>query len=326
MMARGGALAAFHDLAPAEESFRSAVLWGLSRRSKSLPCRFLYDERGSELFEEICQLPEYYLTRTEMAILEDNAGEIADLAGRHAQLIEFGSGASRKVRLLLDALKDPGAYVAIDISREQLRAAASGVAAEFPDVPVVAVCADYLQPLRLPALPARGEGRRLGFFPGSTIGNFTPEEAIDFLAGCRQVLGRAGAMLVGVDLKKDPALLDAAYNDSKGVTAQFNLNLLERINRELGADFDLDRFEHDAFYNERAGRIEIYIKSLADQIVTVAGRTIRFSAGERIHTEDSCKYTVAEFQRLATRSGFRPLRHWTDADQMFSIHLLSVAG
>jgi dimethylhistidine N-methyltransferase len=175
-------------------------------------------------------------------------------------------------------------------------------------------------------LPARGEGRRLGFFPGSTIGNFTQEEAIDFLAGCRQVLGRTGAMLVGVDLKKDPALLDAAYNDSKGVTAQFNLNLLERINRELDADFDLDRFEHDAFYNEQAGRIEIYIKSLADQIVTVAGRAIRFSAGERIHTEDSCKYTVAEFQRLATRSGFRPLRHWTDADQMFSIHLLGVAA
>jgi dimethylhistidine N-methyltransferase len=296
----------------------------LSRRSKSLPCRFLYDERGSALFEEICELPEYYLTRTEMAILEDNAAEIAEIAGRHAQLIEFGSGSSRKVRLLLDALEDPGAYVAIDISREQLREAASKVAAEFPDVPVVAVCADYLQPLRLPALPARGDGRRLGFFPGSTIGNFTPEEAIDFLAGCRQVLGRAGAMLVGVDLKKDPALLDAAYNDRKGVTAAFNLNLLERINRELDADFDLDRFEHDAFYNASAGRIEIYIKSLADQIVTVAGRAIRFTAGERIHTEDSCKYTVAEFQRLATRSGFRLLRHWTDADEMFSVHLLGV--
>jgi dimethylhistidine N-methyltransferase len=324
-MRQGGALAAFHDLAPAEESFRDAVLGGLTRRAKSIPCRFLYDERGSALFEEICELPEYYLTRTEIAILGDCAGEIGAFAGRHAQLIEFGSGASRKVRLLLDALEDPAAYVAIDISREPLRHAAEEVAADFPDVPVVAVCADYLQPLRLPPLPARGEGRRLGFFPGSTIGNFTPDAAVDFLSGCRRVIERGGAFLVGVDLKKDPALLDAAYNDSAGVTAAFNLNLLERINRELDADFDLDRFAHDAFYNEAAGRIEIYIRSRADQIVTVAGRAIRFAAGERIHTEDSCKYTIAEFQRLATHSGFRPMRHWTDPAALFAVHLLGVA-
>lgn len=320
----GSALATFHDLAPAEESFREAVLRGLSRRAKALPCRFLYDERGSALFEEICELPEYYLTRTETAILADHAPEIARLAGPHAQLIEFGSGSSRKVRLLLEALDTPAAYVAIDISREPLRVAAEELAAEFPDVAVVAICADYLQPLRLPALPARGEGRRIGFFPGSTIGNFTPEEAIDFLAGCRQVLGRDGRMLVGADLKKDPALLDAAYNDRAGVTAAFNLNLLERINRELDADFNLDRFAHDAFYNAAAGRIEIYIKSLADQIVTVAGRAIRFTAGERIHTEDSWKYTVEELERLAGRAGFRPLRHWTDDAALFSVHLLSV--
>ena len=324
-MRQGGALADFHDLAPAEESFRDAVLGGLTRRAKSIPCRFLYDERGSALFEEICELPEYYLTRTEMAILGDCVDEIGALTGRHAQLIEFGSGASRKVRLLLEALSDPGAYVAIDISREPLRRAAEEVAADFPEVPVVAVCADYLQPLRLPSLPARGDGRRLGFFPGSTIGNFTPEAAVDFLAGCRRVIGRGGALLVGVDLKKAPELLDAAYNDRAGVTAAFNLNLLERINRELDADFDLDRFAHDAFYNEAAGRIEIYIRSLADQIVTVAGRAIRFTAGERIHTEDSCKYTIAEFQRLAARGGFRPVRHWTDPADLFSVHLLDVA-
>ncbi len=323
-MRQGGAIAAFHDLAPAEESFRDAVLGGLTRRAKSIPCRFLYDERGSALFEEICGLPEYYLTRTEMAILADCADEIGVLAGRHAQLIEFGSGASRKVRLLLDALSDPAAYVAIDISREPLRRAAEEVAADFPEVPVVAVCADYLQPLRLPPLPARGAGRRLGFFPGSTIGNFAPEDAVDFLAGCRRVIGRGGALLVGVDLKKTPALLDAAYNDRAGVTAAFNLNLLERINRELDADFDLDRFAHDAFYNDAAGRIEIYIRSLADQIVTVAGRAIRFAAGERIHTEDCCKYTIAEFQRLAARGGFRPVRHWTDPAALFSVHLLDV--
>jgi L-histidine Nalpha-methyltransferase len=321
-----GALAAFHDLAPAEASFRDAVLASLGRRGKSIPCRFLYDERGSALFDEICELPEYYLTRTETAILAECASEIADLAGRHAQLIEFGSGSARKVRLLLDALVEPGAYVAIDISREPLRRAAEEVAAEFPGVPVVAICADYLQPLRLPPLPARGEGRRLGFFPGSTIGNFTPDDAVDFLAGCRRVVGRDGAMLIGVDLKKDPAVLDAAYNDRAGVTAAFNLNLLERINRELDADFDLDRFEHDAFYNAARGRIEIYIKSLADQIVTVAGRAIGFAAGERIHTEDSCKYTIGEFQRMAAHAGFRPSRHWTDPDELFSVHLLEGGG
>jgi dimethylhistidine N-methyltransferase len=323
-MMGGSALAAFHDLAPAEESFRDAVVAGLSRRRKALPCRFLYDERGSALFEQICELPEYYVTRTEMSLLAEHALDIADLAGRHAQLIEFGSGSSRKVRLLLDAFQDPASYVAIDISRDSLRLAADGLAAEFPDLAVVAVCADYLRPFRLPPLPARGDGRRIGFFPGSTIGNFRPEEAVDFLAGCRQVIGRGGVMLVGVDLKKDPALLHAAYNDAAGVTAAFNLNLLERINRELGADFDLDRFAHDAFYNKAEGRIEIYIRSLADQIVTVGGHTIRFTTDERIHTEDSCKYTVAEFQRLAMRAGFRPLRHWVDKDELFSIHLLSV--
>jgi len=321
-MRRGGELAEFHDLAPAQESFRDAVLAGLSRRAKSIPCRFLYDERGSALFEGICDLPEYYLTRAEMAILGEFAPEIAARAGRHAQLIEFGSGASRKVRLLLDALDEPAAYVAIDISREPLRRAAEEVAAEFPEVPVVAVCADYLEPLRLPALPARGEGRRLGFFPGSTIGNFTPEEAVEFLAGCRRVIGRGGALLIGVDLKKDKAVLDAAYNDRAGITAAFNLNLLERVNRELDADFDLDRFEHEAFYNEATGRIEIYIRSLADQIVTVAGRRVRFAAGERIHTEDSCKYSIAEFQRLAARAGFHPGQHWTDRNGLFSVHLL----
>jgi L-histidine Nalpha-methyltransferase len=319
---RGGALAAFHDLAPAEESFRDAALASLTRRAKSIPCRFLYDERGSSLFEAICDLPEYYLTRTETAILAEYASEIARRVGSHVQLIEFGSGSSRKVRLLLEALSEPAAYAAIDISREPLRVATTELAAEFPDLAVVAICADYLQPFRLPSLPVRSEGRRLGFFPGSTIGNFTRGDAVDFLAGCRGVVGRDGAMLVGVDLKKDAAVLDAAYNDRAGITAEFNLNLLERMNRELDADFDLDRFEHDAFYNEAAGRIEIYIRSLADQIVIVAGRAIRFSAGERIHTEDSCKYTVAEFQRLAAQAGFRSAEHWTDPQELFSVHLL----
>jgi L-histidine Nalpha-methyltransferase len=323
-MRERSALANFRDLAPGEESFRDAVLAGLGRRQKALPCRYLYDARGAALFDAICELPEYYLTRTERAILQEYAGEIASLAGLRAQLVEFGSGAIRKVRILLRALEKPAAYVAIDISREQLRAAADELAAAFPGLDIMAVCADYTRPLDPEALPA-APGRRLGFFPGSTIGNFTPAEAVEFLAGSRRVLGPDGAMLVGVDLAKDRARLDAAYNDAQGVTAAFNLNLLLRINRELGADFDLDRFAHDAFYNEAAGRIEIYIKSLADQIVTVAGRAIRFAAGERIHTEDSCKYTIDGFRRLAARAGFRPVRTWTDKDRLFSVHFLAVA-
>lgn len=319
-----GALAAFVDLAPKVDSFRDSILGGLTARSKSIACRFLYDARGSALFEEICELPEYYLTRTEIGILEEYAREIAELMGPDCQLIEFGSGSSRKVRVLLDALERPAAYVAIDISRDWLREASAELAGEFPLLPVVAVCADYMRPLKLPDLPARSAGRRVGFFPGSTIGNLTEEEAVAFLAGCRSVLGRDGAMLLGVDLKKDPAILDAAYNDNQGVTAAFNLNLLARINRELDGDFDLDRFAHDAFYNEAAGRIEIYIRSLADQIVTVAGRSIRFAAGERVHTENSCKYTIAEIQRLASRAGYKAVRSWTDRDALFSVHFLSV--
>ncbi|HXQ50114.1 MAG TPA: L-histidine N(alpha)-methyltransferase [Stellaceae bacterium] len=321
-MRESQALAVFHDLAPDEESFRDAVLAGLGSRQKSIPCRFLYDARGSALFEAICELPEYYPTRTETAILEENAAEIAALIGLGSQLVEFGSGASRKVRTLLRALEAPAAYVAIDISREQLRSAADALAADFPDLPIVAVCADYMRPLDLAPLP-QALGRRLGFFPGSTIGNFTPLEAIDFLRGSRHVVGSDGAMLIGVDLVKDTATLHAAYNDVQGVTAAFNLNLLVRINRELGADFDLDRFEHEAIYDEEAGRIEIYIRSLRNQIVTVAGRAIRFTTGERIHTEDSCKYTIEGFRGLAARAGFRPVRTWTDRNLLFSIHFLA---
>jgi dimethylhistidine N-methyltransferase len=321
-MRESQALAVFHDLAPDEEGFRDAVLAGLGSRQKSIPCRFLYDARGSALFEAICELPEYYPTRTESAILEENAAEIAALAGPGCQLVEFGSGASRKVRTLLRALETPAAYVAIDIAREQLRAAADALAADFPALPIVALCADYTRPLDLAPLP-EARGRRLGFFPGSTIGNFTPPAAVDFLRGSRQVVGPDGAMLVGVDLVKDRAVLRAAYNDAQGITAAFNLNLLVRINRELGADFALDRFAHEAIYNEEAGRIEIYIRSRADQIVTVAGRAIRFAAGERIHTEDSCKYTVEGFRRLAARAGFRAVHTWTDRNLLFAIHFLA---
>ena len=245
-------------------------------------------------------------------------------SGRIAQLVEFGSGSSRKVRLLLSAFDRPSSYVALEISREALQEAADSIAVLFPNIDVRAVCADYMRPFNLADIPAP-EGRRLGFFPGSTIGNFDRPAAVEFLKRCRRVVGSEGAMLVGVDLKKDSDILNAAYNDAAGVTASFTLNLLTRINRELGGDFDLARFAHDASYNAREGKVEIFIRSLADQIVTIAGCRFRFAEGERIHTEDSCKYSVPEFQQLAMRAGFAPSRVWTDDAKLFSIHLLTPA-
>jgi L-histidine Nalpha-methyltransferase len=310
---------AFHDLAPGEESFRDAVLKGLSRARKAIPCKFFYDARGSELFEEICRLPEYYPTRTEIAILEENAGEIAAQMGSHGRIIEFGSGASHKARILLQALDRPAAYVPVDISRDHLRDAAASLAEDFPELPVIAVCADYTRPFQLPPLPGPS-GKRVGFFPGSTIGNFEPGAAEDFLVNCAGILGSGGEMLIGVDLKKDAAVLDAAYNDRAGVTAAFNLNLLGRINRELDGDLDLDFFEHFAFYNEAEGRVEIYVRSLADQEAAIAGRRFAFAADELIHTEYSYKYAVPEFRALAARTGFRPVDTWTDPVELFSVH------
>jgi dimethylhistidine N-methyltransferase len=309
----------FHDLAPGEENFRDAVLAGLGRARKAIACKFFYDERGSALFDAICELPEYYPTRTEIAILEENAGEIAAQMGRHCRLVEFGSGSSRKVRILLEALDAPAAYVPVDISREHLRQAAALLADDFPNVPVIAVCADYTRPFALPKLP-RPEAKRVGFFPGSTIGNFAPEAAVAFLANCAQILGAGGEMLIGVDLKKDVEILEAAYNDRAGVTSAFNLNVLERINRELDGDIDLDRFEHVAFYNAAEGRIEIYVKSLAAQHAHIAGERFDFARGELIHTEYSYKYTIPEFRALAARAGFRPLDTWTDPAELFSVH------
>ena len=309
----------FHDLAPGEETFRDAVLRGLGGATKSIPCKFLYDARGSALFEAICRLPEYYPTRTEIAILEERAGEIAQRIGPHGRLVEFGSGASSKVRILLRALDRPAAYVPVDISREHLRDAAGGLAADFPSLPVVAVCADYTRSFPLPPLPGP-DGKRVGFFPGSTIGNFEPDAAVDFLANYARILGPGGEMLIGVDRKKDPGILEAAYNDRAGVTAEFNLNLLVRINRELDGDLDLNRFEHVAFYNQTEGRIEIYIRSLANQEAWIAGRPILFAKGELINTEYSYKYSVLEFQALAARAGFNPVDTWTDPADLFSVH------
>ncbi len=311
-----------HDLMPPPEDFAAEVRDGLSKTPKSLPCKYFYDQRGSELFNAICALAEYYPTRTEIALLESRAAEIASLIGPHCRLIELGSGSSRKIRILLDALAEPAGYVAVDISREQLLASAARLADDYPKLEIMAVCADYTRPFDLPLPGGREAAKPVVFFPGSTVGNFSPQEAIEFLRMIATLLHGGGELLIGVDVKKDSRILDAAYNDSQGVTAAFNLNLLERINRELDADFDLSAFHHLAFYNEACGRIEMHLESGRAQSVRIGRERVRFAAGERIHTENSYKYGVEEFQLLARRAGFVPVRVWTDPDRLFSIHCL----
>ncbi len=315
-------LVQFHDLAPREESFEAAVLAGFRSRSKAIPPRFLYDEAGSALFDRICRLPEYYPTRTEIGILEAAAPAIAARMGPGVQLIELGSGSSHKIRLLLDLLDHPAGYVPVDISGEHLRRAAEAVARDHPAIPVTAICADYTDHFELPEALQDGYAKRVAFFPGSTIGNLLPDEAAALLRNCARLVGRGGDMLIGVDLKKDKAVLDAAYDDAEGVTAAFNLNLLTRINRELGGDFDLGRFAHVAFYNPAESRIEIYIESKVDQLVHIAGHGFRLAEGERIHTEYSYKYGIDDFHALARRTGWTPLDHWVDSERLFSVHYL----
>jgi dimethylhistidine N-methyltransferase len=304
-----------------KQEFRTAVLSGLARPVKQIPSKFFYDAEGSRLFEKICTLDEYYPTRAETEILTDRADEIAALLPEGVVLLEFGSGASLKVRLLLNALR-PRCYVPIDISREHLLAAADSLSRDYRAIAVSPVCADFTHPFRLPdAVPARP---RLGFFPGSTIGNFHPPEAAHILARFAEQLGPGGWLLIGVDLKKDHHILHAAYNDAAGVTAAFNLNLLARINRELDGSFDVGGFRHRAVYNTDAGRIEMYLMSRHTQGASVAGRTFRFRAGESIHTENSYKYSLPEFSRLAVSAGYRSAAVWCDSAGLFSVHLLAV--
>jgi dimethylhistidine N-methyltransferase len=309
----------FTDHGPSVEDFRSAVLAGLSAQRKAVPCRFLYDEAGSVLFDRICDLPEYYPTRTETRILRDNASRIAALVGPGAQLVELGSGASDKVRILLDALPEPVAYVPIDISAAHLFEAACRIQIDYPAVSVHAICADYGQPFDLP--PSVG-GRRVGFYPGSTIGNMTPEQAQAFLALWAERLGPGAAMIVGVDLRKDAAILEPAYDDAEGATAAFSLNLLTRVNRELNGDFDLTGFQHQARYLPSEGRVAIHLRSLKNQVVTVAGWTFAFAAGELLHVEDSWKYTPEGFTALARLAGFISASAFSDDGGLFSVHLL----
>lgn len=291
---------------------------GLARTPKTLSPKFFYDDRGSRLFDRITELPEYYLTRTEISIMRAHVAEIAALAGPDASLIEFGSGSSLKTRILLEHLDRLAAYVPVDISRDHLVAAAEGLAREFPDIEVLPVAADFTQPFALPQ-PKTMPKRNLVYFPGSTIGNFLPDAAHALLEVMYQEAGEDGALLIGVDLEKDRDTLERAYNDSAGVTAQFNLNMLRRLNNEFDANFVVDRFRHRAVYNEFCGRIEMHLVSQEDQIATVAGVPFTFAKGETIRTECSHKYTIEGFGAMAARAGFTVRHVWIDADGLFSV-------
>jgi L-histidine Nalpha-methyltransferase len=290
------------------------VVSGLSRPQKSLPPKYFYDDAGSRLFERICRLPEYYLTRAELALTKANLAAIARFAGKGCELIEYGSGESLKTRLLIRALR-PKAYLPVDISPAALRGAATRLGREFPWLEIVPVNGDFLRPIDLP----RARAARVVYFPGSTIGNLTPSEAHAFLSMTR---GQAERVLVGVDLRKDASVLHAAYNDSRGVTAAFNLNLLVRINRELGADFEPARFAHYAFYHPAEGRIEMHLVSLARQSVRIGRHRFEFETGESIHTEDSYKYSIDGFRALAERAGYVAGKTWTDRRRLFALHAL----
>ena len=305
-------------------SFAAEALAGLTAIPKRVPPKFFYDSAGSDLFERITELAEYYPTRCELEILRAHAADIAALIPRGTALIEFGSGSSRKTRLLLGAASTIAAYVPVDISAEFLRQQALGLHAEYPDVAMLPVAADFLSPFDLPAqvsaLP------RVGFFPGSTIGNLEAHEAAAFLQQAGRILGAGAVLVIGVDLIKDEKVLFKAYNDSTGVTAEFNRNVLTRMNRELSANFDLASFEHHAFYNVERSRIEMHLASLRRQRVSVCGVSIAFRAGETIHTESSYKYTIESFQCLARGAGWMPVTVWTDASKYFSVHVLALGA
>ena len=305
---------------PDATAFAADVIAGLTASPKRLPPKYFYDSTGSELFERITALPEYYPTRSEIGILREHASDIAALIPKGAALIEFGSGASTKTRIVLDAAKGLAAYVPVEISADFLDRQAAALRREHPGIAMLPVAADFTKPFQL---PVAAEGMpRAGFFPGSTIGNFEPHEAAAFLHQACETLGPGAVFIVGVDLVKDPQVLQKAYNDKQGVTAKFNLNLLVRINRELGANFNVSQFEHHAFYNRERSRIEMHLASLKRQRVRVCGECIDFRAGETIHTENSYKYSVESFGALARGSGWSTLEVWTDVDRRFSVHVL----
>jgi len=311
-----------HDFKPGLDCFLAEVLIGLRKPQKELPSKYFYDERGSQLFERICELKEYYITRTEAAIMQAHIEEMVELIGSHVLVIEYGCGNCEKVRFLMDHLHDPVAFIPIDISQDQLLQVARELDSIYPQLQVLPVCADYTSSFELP-VPKQESKRTVVYFPGSTISNFDPIPAKHFLEHIASLCGSGGALLIGVDLKKDPAVLHSAYNDGEGLTAAFNLNLLERINRELDCDFQLDGFEHYAFYNPRESRVEMHLVSKKGQVVHIEGKTISFAKGESIWTENSYKYNLDEFEQMAAAAGFRVERVWADERQWFSVQYLT---
>lgn len=309
----------FHDLMPPAVNMQREVVGGLSSRPRMIPPKFFYDRRGSELFEAITDTPEYYVTRTELALLERYGDEMAALLGRACLLVELGSGSSRKIRLLLDALQ-PTAYVPVDISRDFLLDAARSLALDYPTVEIHATCADFSHRLELPKCSKNLA--RAFFFPGSSIGNFEPYQATGLLSYIATLLGHGGHLLIGVDLQKEAEVLNRAYNDSGGITAAFNLNLLSHINHKLDANFAVDGFEHHAYYNAQAGRVEMHLRSRVEQQVMLGSHNFNFQQGDSIHTENSYKYTLAGFRQIAADAGLKTIKVWTDRDNLFSVHCL----
>lgn len=300
--------------------FLRDVLNGLSKPQKSLPCQYFYDAIGSDLFEQITELPEYYPTRTETAILSAHAGDMAEALGRDVLLVEYGAGASTKTRILLDALRGPAGYVPIDVSEEFLLQTAQALRADYPALPVYPIVGDFMTRF---GLPQDSQGQPVGFFPGSTIGNLSDDEIVQFMTAARALLGDESQFLIGIDLRKDASILIPAYDDAAGVTAKFNLNLLTRINRELGADFDLGGFAHRAIWNDDASRIEMHLESLRTQSVNIGDCTVSFDAGETIHTENSRKFTIDSLLPLFEQTGWILKKNWLDEDRYFAVLLLS---
>ncbi|MFB6262971.1 MAG: L-histidine N(alpha)-methyltransferase [Bradymonadaceae bacterium] len=313
------------DFEPEPQDFQRALIEGLVTDPKVVPSKFLYDERGSELFERICELDEYYPTDAEMAIFDERLSELADAVGAGAQVVEYGSGSGRKTVRLLRALERPAAYIPIDISRAALETCRELIADRVPEVPIRPVCADYTRAFDLPDTGADGE-RTVAFFPGSTIGNFKPEEAVAFLRNIARTCGPESLLLIGVDLAKDPDVLRRAYDDSEGVTAEFNLNLLDRANREADAGFDRDAFRHRATYDDDHPRIVLQLVSERDQRIEIGDEVVEFDEDEAIDTEYSYKYEPQTFRRRARRAGWRPATYWTDPEERFSFWVLEAEG
>ena len=306
------------------ETFRLDAIGGLSQPTKQLPCKHFYDERGSDLFDQICELDEYYLTRAELAIMEEHAAEMGEAIGPGVMLVEYGSGSSLKTRILLENLPEPVAYVPVDISGDYLHQVAESLSDDFPEIEILPVCADFTEEFSLPQ-SRHTPTHTAVYFPGSTIGNLKPQAAVQLLQQIARLCGSGGGLLLGIDLQKDPAVIHAAYNDTAGITEQFNLNLLHRMNRELDADFDIDQFAHRAVYNEQAGRVEISIVSKTKQTASIGEAEFQFADGEEILTEYSHKYAIDDFAELTSAAGLTLRRAWLDEDAYFAVLHLVVA-